>query len=80
MRHGPHHSAQTSSSSAQIARLYGPAGLFIGSRAPAEIALSIAAQLVAVKNGLGGETLLDAGTGKNRLGFANNPLGRCTLN
>lgn len=34
----------------QIAALHGPAGLFIGSKTPAEIAVSIAAQLVAAKN------------------------------
>ena len=37
----------------QIARLFGPAGLSIGSHTPAEIAVAIAAQLVAVKNGSG---------------------------
>ena len=36
---------------AQITRLFGPAGLDIGSHTPAEIAVAIAAQLVAVKNG-----------------------------
>jgi len=36
---------------AQIARLHGPAGLSIGSHTPAEIAVAIAAQLVAIKNG-----------------------------
>ena len=36
----------------QIARLFGPAGLNIGSHTPAEIAVAIAAQLVAVRNGL----------------------------
>ena len=35
---------------AQIARLHGPAGLFIASKTPAEIAVSIAAELVAAKN------------------------------
>ncbi len=34
----------------QIARLHGPAGLSIGSRTPAEIAVSMAAEMVAVKN------------------------------
>ncbi len=34
----------------QVNRLYGPAGLFVGSKTPAEIAVSIAAELVAVKN------------------------------
>ena len=36
----------------QIERLYGPAGLFIGSKTPAEIAVSIAAQMVAVRRGV----------------------------
>jgi len=35
---------------AQIAQLHGPAGLDIGSHTPAEIAVSIAAELVAAKN------------------------------
>jgi xanthine dehydrogenase accessory factor len=38
---------------AQIARVEGPAGLAIGSRRPAEIALSILAQITAVRNGIG---------------------------
>jgi xanthine dehydrogenase accessory factor len=33
-----------------LARLHGPAGLFIGSKIPSEIAVSIAAELVAAKN------------------------------
>lgn len=36
---------------AEVARLHGPIGLPIGSRTPAEIALSLMAQIVALKNG-----------------------------
>ncbi|NDY93141.1 XdhC family protein [Ideonella livida] len=37
---------------AALARLRGPAGLYIGSQTPAEIALSILAEVVAAKNGV----------------------------
>ncbi len=37
---------------AELQRLHGPAGLFIGSRTPAEIALSMVAEVVAAKNGV----------------------------
>jgi xanthine dehydrogenase accessory factor len=39
-------------SDAEIARLHGPVGLDLGSKTPAEIALSIMAEIVAVKNGV----------------------------
>lgn len=37
---------------AEVARLHGPIGLFIGSRTPPEIAISILAEITAVKNGV----------------------------
>ncbi len=39
-------------SDAEIARLHGPIGLHLGSKTPAEIAVSIAAEIVAVRNGV----------------------------
>ena len=39
-------------SSQQIERIHGPAGLHIGSKRPAEIAVSILAQITAIRNGI----------------------------
>lgn len=39
---------------AQLARLHGPAGVPIGSKRPAEIALSILAEVTAARNGVTG--------------------------
>lgn len=39
-------------SDAQIARLHGPIGLFIGSKTPPEIAISTLAQITAIRNGV----------------------------
>ena len=39
-------------STKQIARIHGPAGLHIGSKRPAEIAVSILAEITAVRNGI----------------------------
>ena len=44
--------AQFDLSAEQIDRLHGPIGLHLGGRMPAEIAVSIAAELVAVRNGV----------------------------
>lgn len=39
-------------SDAQLAKLHGPIGMYIGSKTPAEIAISILAEMTAVKNGI----------------------------
>ena len=47
--------------------LHGPAGLYIGSKTPAEIALSIMAEVVAVKNGVRLSAPVPVAAGKSRL-------------
>ncbi|NNG22707.1 XdhC family protein [Telluria aromaticivorans] len=43
---------------AQLARLHGPVGIYIGSKTPSEIAISIMAQMTAVKNGVPADLLV----------------------
>jgi xanthine dehydrogenase accessory factor len=45
-------------SDAELARLHGPVGIYIGSRTPPEIAISILAEVTAAKNGISLPTML----------------------
>lgn len=49
-----------------LQNLHGPAGLYIGSKTPAEIALSIMAEIVALKNGIHTPSLTSVISGKLR--------------
>jgi xanthine dehydrogenase accessory factor len=51
-------------SAQELQRLHGPAGLYIGSKTPAEIALSIMAEVVAAKNGVLAAAPLPVAEGK----------------
>jgi xanthine dehydrogenase accessory factor len=57
-------------SEADLHKLHGPAGVFIGSKTPAEIALSIMAEVVAAKNGVDQPPLQNVADGKDRLVWA----------
>ena len=54
-------------SAAQLDALHGPAGLYIGSRTPAEIALSIMAEVVAARNGVLARSGASVAAGKGAL-------------
>jgi xanthine dehydrogenase accessory factor len=59
----------------QIARLHGPIGIYIGSKTPYEIAVSILAELTAVKNGVALPAQMSVEGGKALSGkVADNPL------
>ncbi len=50
---------------ASLARLRGPIGIFIGSKTPSEIAVSVMAEIVAVKNGVALPRDMDVASAKN---------------
>jgi xanthine dehydrogenase accessory factor len=52
----------------QIERLHGPIGLYIGSRTPPEIAISILAEVIAAKNGVDLPDLVQVALAKEKLG------------
>ena len=48
----------------QLSRLHGPIGLYIGSKTPSEIAISILAEMTAVKNGVSYSDSMKVGIAK----------------
>jgi xanthine dehydrogenase accessory factor len=63
-------------SAADLQRLRGPIGVYIGSKTPAEIAVSIMAEVLAVKNGVTLPRDMEVGQAKNlRAVQANDPQG-----
>jgi xanthine dehydrogenase accessory factor len=51
---------------ASLARLRGPIGVYIGSKTPAEIAVSVMAEVLAVKNGVPLSSEMEVAAAKNQ--------------
>lgn len=66
-------------SEAEVAKLSGPAGIYIGSRTPMEIAVSIVAELVATKNGVAVNNLLNIQDAKQALEVAADTRSSCAV-
>jgi xanthine dehydrogenase accessory factor len=60
---------------ASLVRLRGPIGIYIGSKTPPEIAVSVMAEVLAVKNGVALPRDMDVGHAKNELAVAVNDPG-----
>jgi len=60
---------------AGLARLRGPIGIYIGSKTPPEIAVSIMAEILAVKNGVALPRDMDVAHAKNDLAISANDPG-----
>ena len=60
---------------AALARLRGPIGIYIGSKTPPEIAVSVMAEVLAVKNGVTLPRDMEVGQAKNERAVADNDAG-----
>jgi xanthine dehydrogenase accessory factor len=60
---------------AGLARLRGPIGIYIGSKTPPEIAVSVMAEILAVKNGVALPRDMEVGQAKNERELAHNDPG-----
>ena len=58
-----------------LARLRGPIGIYIGSKTPPEIAVSVMAEVLAVKNGVVLPRDMEVGQAKNERAVAENDAG-----
>ena len=56
----------------QLNRLHGPIGMYIGSKTPSEIAISILAELTAVKNGISYSDSMKVGVAKELVNLQEN--------